>query len=69
MLAQAVEAEVAAWIDAHAHLKDEAGRRSAGPPSAASRDLGAAVFPVTRAVKSPVPRSPETVGRIDTATG
>src|SRR5512135_1318598 len=27
MLAQAVEAEVAAWIDAHAHLKDEAGRR------------------------------------------
>src|SRR3954470_4869580 len=27
MLAQAVEAEVAAWIDAHAHLKDQAGRR------------------------------------------
>ena len=27
MLAQAVEAEVTAWIDAHAHLKDEAGRR------------------------------------------
>ncbi len=27
MLAQAIEAEVAAWIDAHAHLKDEAGRR------------------------------------------
>src|SRR4051812_43133813 len=27
MLAQAVEAEVAAWIDAHAHLKDEEGRR------------------------------------------
>jgi transposase-like protein len=27
MLAQAVEAEVAAWIDAHAHLKDDAGRR------------------------------------------
>jgi putative transposase len=27
MLAQAVEAEVAAWIDDHAHLKDEAGRR------------------------------------------
>src|SRR5512135_616773 len=27
MLAQAVEAEVAAWIDAHAHLKDEAGRQ------------------------------------------
>jgi transposase-like protein len=26
MLAQAVEAEVAAWIDAHAHLKDDAGR-------------------------------------------
>ena len=27
MLAQAVEAEVAAWIESHAHLKDEAGRR------------------------------------------
>lgn len=27
MLARAVEAEVAAWIDDHAHLKDEAGRR------------------------------------------
>jgi transposase-like protein len=27
MLAQAVETEVAAWIDAHAHLKDDAGRR------------------------------------------
>src|SRR5512135_1169996 len=27
MLAQAVEAEVAAWIDARAHLKDDAGRR------------------------------------------
>ena len=27
MLAEAVEAEVAAWIDDHAHLKDEAGRR------------------------------------------
>ena len=27
MLAQAVEAEVAAWIDAHSHLKDDAGRR------------------------------------------
>jgi transposase-like protein len=27
MLAQAVEAEVAAWIDAHAHLTDDAGRR------------------------------------------
>ena len=27
MLAQAVEAEVAAWIDAHAHLRDAAGRR------------------------------------------
>src|SRR4051794_17808675 len=27
MLSEAVEAEVAAWIDAHAHLKDQAGRR------------------------------------------
>src|SRR6478736_6008445 len=27
LLAEAVEAEVAAWIDAHAHLKDSAGRR------------------------------------------
>src|SRR3954470_2986039 len=27
MLAEAIEAEVAAWIDAHAHLKDAAGRR------------------------------------------
>src|SRR5512143_446783 len=27
MLAQAVEAEVAAWIDTHAHLRDDAGRR------------------------------------------
>jgi transposase-like protein len=27
LLAEAVEAEVAAWIDAHAHLKDTAGRR------------------------------------------
>ena len=27
LLAEAIEAEVAAWIDAHAHLKDEAGRR------------------------------------------
>jgi putative transposase len=27
MLAQAVEAEVAAWIDAHAHLKDASGRQ------------------------------------------
>jgi putative transposase len=27
MLAEAVEAEVAAWIDDHAHLKDQAGRR------------------------------------------
>jgi putative transposase len=27
MLAQAIEAEAAAWIEAHAHLKDEAGRR------------------------------------------
>jgi len=27
MLAQAVEAEVAAWIDGHAHLKDDSGRR------------------------------------------
>src|SRR3954449_292914 len=27
LLAQAIEAEVAAWIDAHAHLKDDAGRR------------------------------------------
>jgi putative transposase len=27
LLAQAIEAEVAAWIDDHAHLKDETGRR------------------------------------------
>src|SRR5512135_2925935 len=27
LLAQAIEAEVAAWIDDHAHLKDDAGRR------------------------------------------
>jgi putative transposase len=27
MLAQAIEAEVAAWIDAHAHLTDQAGRQ------------------------------------------
>jgi transposase-like protein len=27
LLAQAIEAEVAAWIDAHAHLKDDEGRR------------------------------------------
>ena len=27
LLAEAVEAEVAAWIEAHAHLKDDAGRR------------------------------------------
>jgi len=27
LLAEAIEAEVAAWIDAHAHLKDQAGRR------------------------------------------
>src|SRR3954469_9548946 len=27
LLAEAIEAEVAAWIDAHAHLKDPAGRR------------------------------------------
>src|ERR1700740_612173 len=27
LLAQAVEAEVAAWIDDHAHLKDDRGRR------------------------------------------
>jgi transposase-like protein len=27
MLARAIEAEVAAWIDDHAHLKDESGRR------------------------------------------
>jgi putative transposase len=27
MLARAIEAEVAAWIDDHAHLKDEAGRQ------------------------------------------
>jgi transposase-like protein len=27
LLAEAIEAEVAAWIDAHAHLKDDAGRQ------------------------------------------
>src|SRR3954453_17784809 len=27
LLSEAIEAEVAAWIDAHAHLKDDAGRR------------------------------------------
>jgi hypothetical protein len=27
LLAQAIEAEIAAWIDAHAHLKDDAGQR------------------------------------------
>src|SRR6516165_12236085 len=27
LLAEAIEAEVAAWIDAHAHLKDDDGRR------------------------------------------
>src|SRR5512142_451975 len=27
LLAEAVEAEVAAWIDAHAHLKDQAGHQ------------------------------------------
>ena len=27
LLAEAVEAEVAAWIDEHAHLKDQTGRR------------------------------------------
>jgi putative transposase len=27
LLAEAIEAEVAAWIDAHAHLKDDSGRR------------------------------------------
>jgi hypothetical protein len=27
MLAQAIEAEAAAWIEAHAHLKDEAGHK------------------------------------------
>ncbi|MDB5091824.1 MAG: hypothetical protein JWR09_5818, partial [Mucilaginibacter sp.] len=27
LLAQAIEAEVAAWIEAHAHLRDEAGRQ------------------------------------------
>src|SRR3954447_497209 len=36
LLAEAVEAEVAAWIDAHAHLKDASGRhqvvRNGHPP-------------------------------------
>src|SRR3954463_16174665 len=27
LLAEAIEAEVAAWIDPHAHLQDQAGRR------------------------------------------
>jgi hypothetical protein len=27
LLADAIEAEVASWIDAHAHLKDQAGRQ------------------------------------------
>src|SRR3982750_3723203 len=27
LLAEAIEAEVATWIDAHAHLRDDAGRR------------------------------------------
>ena len=26
LLAEAIEAEVAAWVDAHAHLKDASGR-------------------------------------------
>ncbi len=30
MLAQAIEAEVAAWIEAHAHLKDEEGEKGFG---------------------------------------
>src|SRR4051812_26518113 len=40
MLTQAVEAEVAAWIDAHAHLKDVDGRR-ANFPSGRSRRASA----------------------------
>ena len=35
MLAQAIEAEVAAWIDAHAHLKDEAGHKLAAQAAGA----------------------------------
>ncbi len=31
LLAEAIEAEVAAWIDAHAHLKDDARRRGLHP--------------------------------------
>jgi len=27
LLTEAIEAEVAAWIESHAHLKDQAGRR------------------------------------------
>src|SRR5260370_16484385 len=31
LLVQAVEAEVASWIDAHAHLRDQAGHRQVVP--------------------------------------
>jgi putative transposase len=52
MLAEAIEAEVADWIDAHAHLKDQAGRnqvvRNGSHPE---RDILTGIGPIT--VKQP----------------
>jgi putative transposase len=52
MLAEAIEAEVADWIDAHAHLKDQDGRRQVvRNGSHPERDILTGIGPIT--VKQP----------------
>ena len=52
MLAEAIEAEVADWIDAHAHIRDEDGRRQVvRNGSHPERDILTGLGPI--AVKQP----------------
>src|SRR4051812_41337387 len=53
LLAQAIEAEVAAWIDDHAHLKDDQGRRQVVRNGQRAERIGAWVAPMRSSQKRP----------------
>jgi len=60
LLAQAIEAEVAAWIDDHAHLKDDQGRRQVIrnghlPERSIQTGVGSVVFANQSSARFPYP--------------
>src|SRR3982750_1008851 len=77
LLAEAIEAEVATWIDAHAHLKDAAGRRQVVrnghlPERTIQTGIGEISVPQPRAARevharrlAPLPAADQEPGRVD----